>query len=299
MAAASEVGIAPELRGDTVGVALEAPDEPVPRAVVIPMTMPDDGRSGVPLEAEASALVGRSTLLGRRPVEPTAVGRSEDSTSGIKPPEEVGFKMLSTGGRSPVVPITGVGEGVTCDEGTSGVKLPEVGCRMLSTGGRRPVVPTTGVGRTEDSSSGINPPDEVGFKMLSSGGRRPVVPTTGVGEGVTCDEVGCRMLSAGGRTPVEVGCKILSTGGRRPVEPITGATTDESTSGIKPGRSLEVGAGVGVGSEALPLDPGTIKGPRKLDDSRGAGTTEGAGDAVGVTIDDGRAPVGATEDCVG
>ena len=42
---------------------------------------------------------------------------------------------------------------------------------------------------------------------------------------------------------------------------------------------MEVGVGVGV--ESLPLDPGTIKGPRKLDDSRGTGTAEEAGAAVG------------------
>ena len=224
----SEVGIAPELRREAVGVALEAP---VPRAVVIPTTMPDVGRDGCALEAEASAVVGRSTLLGRSPVGPTtAVGSAEDSRLSTRPPDEVGFKMLSTGGRRPVVPITAVGR---AEDNSSEIKPPvEVGCKMLSAGGRRPVVPITAVGRTEDSSSGIKPPVEVGCKMLSAGGRRPVVPITAVGR--TEDN------SSGIKPPVEVGCKMLSTGGSRPVEPITGveagAISDDSRSGIKPAR---------------------------------------------------------------
>lgn len=57
VAAVSEVGMAPELSRGAVGVAVEAAVSPVPRAVVIPMTMPE--------------LVGRTILPGIPPVEPS------------------------------------------------------------------------------------------------------------------------------------------------------------------------------------------------------------------------------------
>jgi len=50
VATVSEVGMAPELKRE-VGVAVEAAESPVPKAVVMPMTMPDDGKRGAPVEA--------------------------------------------------------------------------------------------------------------------------------------------------------------------------------------------------------------------------------------------------------
>ena len=291
----SEVGIAPELRREAVGVALEAPVEPVPRAVVIPTTMPDVGRSGVPLEAEASAVVGRSTLLGRSPVGPTtAVGRAEDNRLSTRPPDEVGCKMLSGGGRRPVVPITAVGR---AEDSNSGIKPPvEVGCKMLSGGGRRPVVPITAVGRAEDSNSGIKPPVEVGCKMLSGGGSRPVVPITGVGTGAISDDSRSGIKPPGS---VEVGVGVgveslpLDPGtmkGPRKLDDSrgTGTTEESGATGDDVGRI--------TGTGRMPVDP--ITGSRTDGRSPPAGS-EGTGASVGFTIDDGRTPVGAAGDDVG
>jgi hypothetical protein len=74
-AADSEVGIAPELRSGDVGVPVGPAESPVPRAVVIPITIPVVGRSDCSLERETTALVGRTTLPGTPPVVPmSAVG---------------------------------------------------------------------------------------------------------------------------------------------------------------------------------------------------------------------------------
>ena len=256
----SEVGIAPELRREAVGVALEAPVEPVPRAVVIPTTMPDVGRSGVPLEAEASAVVGRSTLLGRSPVGPTtAVGRAEDNRLSTRPPDEVGCKMLSGGGRRPVVPITAVGR---AEDSNSGIKPPvEVGCKMLSGGGSRPVEPITGVGTgaiSDDSRSGIKPPGSVEVGVGVGVESLPLDPGTMKGPRKLDDSRGTGTTEESGATGDDVG-RITGTG-RMPVDPITGSRTD--------GRSPPAGS-------------------------------EGTGASVGFTIDDGRTPVGAAGDDVG
>jgi hypothetical protein len=67
----SEVGIAPEFKEGLVGVAVDAP---VPRAVVIPTTIPpDDGstNNGCWLDGDATPPVGETTSVGRTPVEPT------------------------------------------------------------------------------------------------------------------------------------------------------------------------------------------------------------------------------------
>jgi hypothetical protein len=139
VAAVSEVGIAPELRIGDVGVAdaVGTPDSPVPRAVVIPITMPDVGRRGCPLEAEATPLIGRTTLLGIPPVLPifdAVVGdagpRSDDKRPPIRPPEEVGSTTVS--GTPPVEPTSGVGVGASSVESRPPIRPPdEVGCRAL------------------------------------------------------------------------------------------------------------------------------------------------------------------------
>jgi hypothetical protein len=66
----SDVGIAPEFNAGLVGVAVVAP---VPRAVVIPTTMPpDDGcAKGCSLDGEVRPAVGVTTFVGTAPVEPT------------------------------------------------------------------------------------------------------------------------------------------------------------------------------------------------------------------------------------
>lgn len=71
--AVSEVGIAPELTMETVGVG--AGDSPVPKAVVMPITMPEEGsgsRGRGALSEDTAALVGRTGSLGRSPVVPTS-----------------------------------------------------------------------------------------------------------------------------------------------------------------------------------------------------------------------------------
>jgi hypothetical protein len=97
VATVSEVGMAPEFNRGEVGVGVGAADSPVPKAVVIPITMPDDGKRGASLEPEAATLVGRMTPSGIPPVEPAcevAVGtsdaRSEDNSPPTRPPDEVG-----------------------------------------------------------------------------------------------------------------------------------------------------------------------------------------------------------------
>lgn len=138
----SEVGMAPEPSSGAVGVGVTSP---VPSAVVIPTTIPEVGRGtrGTSSEDATAPLVGRTTLLGRTPVEPiwgVGVGsgsrgsRTDDSSPPSRPGVEVGCKMLS--GRPPVVPGTmkgprkldtsgedgaaeeaGAGVGVTIDSG--------------------------------------------------------------------------------------------------------------------------------------------------------------------------------------
>jgi hypothetical protein len=201
VAAVSDVGIAPELRtGDAVGVAnaVETLDSPVPRAVVIPMTMPDDGRSGCPLEAEAAALVGRTTLPGTPPVLPISeavVGaadpKSDDKRPPIRPPEEVGSRTVS--GIPPVEPTSGVGVGAISDESRPPIKPPdEVGCKTDS--GTPPVEPGTMKGpRMLDA-----PPDEgavedagaaVGVTMVS--GIPPVEATFWPEDAGTSEDASC------------------------------------------------------------------------------------------------------------
>jgi hypothetical protein len=74
-----------------------------------------------------------------------------------------------------------------------------------------------------------------------------------------------------------------------------GARSDESTPPIKPPEEL----GCKIVSGRPPVEPGTMKGPRKLDASGEVGPAEEAGDAVGVTIISGISPVEATRcpDC--
>jgi hypothetical protein len=130
VATVSEVGMAPELSRGEVGVAVEAADSPVPKAVVIPMMIPDDGKRGAPLEPEATTLVGRITPSGMPPVEPTcevAVGtseaRSEDNSPPTRPPDDVGWTTVS--GTPPVVPTSEVAAGGRIDESSPPRRPPD------------------------------------------------------------------------------------------------------------------------------------------------------------------------------
>jgi len=217
VAAVSEVGMAPELR--RVGVAVRAADSPVPKAVVIPITMPDDGKSGDPLEPEAATLVGRTTLSGIPPVKPTwevAVGaseaRSEDKRPPTRPPDDVGCTIVS--GTPPVEPTSEVAAGGRIDESRPPTKPPdEVGCTIVS--GMPPVEPTSEVGtgaRTDERRPLTRPPEEVGCTIVS--GMPPVDPGTMKGP---------RKLDASGELGAAeeagdaVGVTIVS--GMPPVEP--------------------------------------------------------------------------------
>ena len=90
-AAASEVGIAPEL--NTGVEALDA-GAPVPSAVVIPTTIPPEDAwtdEGSWLDGDAGAGVGcNRPLVGRRPVEPTTGSRTDESRPPTSPWELVG-----------------------------------------------------------------------------------------------------------------------------------------------------------------------------------------------------------------
>jgi hypothetical protein len=254
VAAVSEVGMAPELR--RVGVAVRAADSPVPKAVVIPITMPDDGKSGDPLEPVAATLVGRTTLSGIPPVEPTwevAVGaseaRSEDKRPPTRPPDDVGCTIVS--GTPPVEPTSEVAAG----------------------------------GRIDESRPPTKPPDEVGCTIVS--GMPPVEPTSEVGTGARTDE-----RRPPTRPPEEVGCTIVS--GMPPVEPISGVGVGASSDERRPPTRPPEEVGWTIVSGIPPVDPGTMKGPRKLDASGELGAAEEAGDAVGVTIVSGMPPVEPT-----
>jgi hypothetical protein len=67
-------GSIPELKIGTTGVGVADTTGPVPSAVVMPTMMPvEEGRTpeGTLFDAEAAPLVGKTTLLGAAPVEPT------------------------------------------------------------------------------------------------------------------------------------------------------------------------------------------------------------------------------------
>jgi hypothetical protein len=75
----SDVGIRPELNCGLTGVGVGAP---VPRAVVIPTTIPPDDGWTTTEESpdwETGVGVGWSTLIGRSPVEPTTGSRMDES----------------------------------------------------------------------------------------------------------------------------------------------------------------------------------------------------------------------------
>jgi hypothetical protein len=81
----SEVGIAPEFRAGLVGVG----DAPVPRAVVMPTTIPpDDGTTnkGAWLDGKGRPAVGETTSLGKTPVEPTSGRRTDERRPPRRPP---------------------------------------------------------------------------------------------------------------------------------------------------------------------------------------------------------------------
>jgi hypothetical protein len=85
----SEVGIAPEVKAGLVGVG----DTPVPRAVVIPTTIPpDDGTmtKGTWLDGEPRSAVGETTLVGKAPVEPTSGIRTDERRPPTRPWDAVG-----------------------------------------------------------------------------------------------------------------------------------------------------------------------------------------------------------------
>jgi hypothetical protein len=82
--------------------------------------------------------------------------------------------------------------------------------------------------------------------------------------------------------------------GMPPVEPISavgvGASSEERRPPTRPAEEV----GCTTVSGIPPVDPGTMKGPRKLDASGELGTAEEAGAAVGVTIVSGMPPVEPT-----
>lgn len=223
VAAVSEVGMAPELR--RVGVGVTTADSPVPRAVVIPITMPEDGKSGDPLEPDAATLVGRTTLSGIPPVEPTWVvaagasdARREDKSPPTRPPDEVGCTTVS--GTPPVEPTS------------------EVGCTMVS--GRPPVEPTCEVGaggRIDERRPPTRPPEEVGCTMVS--GMPPVEPISAVGVGASSEE-----RRPPTRPAEEVGCTTVS--GIPPVDPGTMKGPRKLDASGELGTAEEAGAAVGV-----------------------------------------------------
>jgi hypothetical protein len=221
VAAASEVGIGPELKG-SVGVG-EA-DPWVPRAVVIPMTMPEDASP----EGETGELVGRTTMSGIPPVEPTSgVGVGRTMMSGIPPVEPtsgLGVGRIIISGRPPVEPAAGVLVGMmTISEALAAELAAEVGVGRTTVSGIPPVEPRMGllVGRTTIS------------------GMPPVEPRRGLLVGST---------TISGMPPVEprrgllVGRTTMS--GMPPVEPRMGPLVGRTTmSGIPP---VEPSLGLGV-----------------------------------------------------
>ena len=107
--ATSDVGIAPESETSLVGVA-EADADSVPSAVVMPITIPLEGR---PLEERTP--VGSMPLLGRRPELMTgpAVGSilpiRDERRELIRPADVVGWTIDSEGGKRPVETTWDVG----------------------------------------------------------------------------------------------------------------------------------------------------------------------------------------------
>jgi hypothetical protein len=182
------------------------------------------------------------------------VGRT--TMSGTLPVEPMGLLVGRTivSGSPPVEPVSGVGVGITI----RGVLVGRLMMGLL-----------------------------VGSTMIS--GSPPVEPTSGLVVG--------RALTA-----LLVGSTIMS--GSPPVEPAPEPDVGVTTRGALVGRTMISGSppveplpelGVAVGwetvSEGVWVDPGTIKGPRKLDDSTEDGSAEEAGDAVGVTTVSGMPPV--------
>jgi hypothetical protein len=81
----SEVGMAPEFKVGLVGVG----DAPVPRAVVMPTTIPpDDGTTnkGAWLDGKGRPAVGVTTSVGKTPVEPTSGRRTDERRPPKRPP---------------------------------------------------------------------------------------------------------------------------------------------------------------------------------------------------------------------
>lgn len=141
----SEVGMAAK---DSVGVGVSG--SVVPKAVVIPTTIPDDGRDGTEAtDVGITPLVGRTTLPGKPPLEP------EVRLSGFEGSTPVGF------GRPPLEPNgkfrdsdgweIGLGDGIMngprivdppVDTGASEVGVGALGDTTVS--GTPPVEPSEG-----------------------------------------------------------------------------------------------------------------------------------------------------------
>jgi len=216
----------------------------------------------------------------------TAVGRAEDSNSGIKPPVEVGCKMLSGGGSRPVEPITGVGTGAISDDSRSGIKPPgsvEVGVGVgveslpLDPGtmkGPRKLDDSRGTGTTEESGA---TGDDVG--RITGTGRMPVDPITGSRTDGRSPPAGSEGTGASvgftiddGRTPVgaagdDVG-RITGTG-RIPVDPIAGSRIG--------GRSPPAGSEVGITTG----DSTVVDGCAAAEEDVGCTMISGGGPAEG------------------
>jgi hypothetical protein len=160
---ASDVGIAPELRGVLEGVSDEAP---VPRAVVIPTTMPaEEGTTaeGCSTEGDAEPEVGSTTLLGKTPVGLARGAWDEVGwiTGSEMPPVEPGTikgpRKLDAAGVDGSGDATGNGE----LEGTTTSGIP-------------PVEPTRWPDRSEEDTGASG----AGVGWTTDEGTRPVDPTS-------------------------------------------------------------------------------------------------------------------------
>lgn len=287
-----------------VGVA-----SPVPNAVVIPTTIPEVG-SGKTIgssEAGAAPLVGRTTLLGTPPVEPTT-GSGEGSGVGVgvgsgargarieerRPSEAEDVGCRTDSGTPPVEPGTMKGPRKLDDSTTAGASDTTgvgVGVGVTMTSGSPPVEETTGLGASEGSITSCAGSDEVG--RTAEEGTPPVDPTSpprrddrkpptggsaeGVGVGVADGRTSGISLETGVLTTSEEdGCTMTS--GKPPVDAgaefggaeLGGTMTSGWSSGISSGAS---GLGVGTGDEDT-----ITSGMRPVGTTPGGGSTTSSED---------------------
>lgn len=201
----SEVGIAPE--ASLVGVADEDA-ESVPKAVVIPTTIPLEARS-----LEGKTPVGTTPLLGRMPDSMTELGvgsvpRRDESREPMRPADVEGCTIDSGGGKRPVEPTSGVGatSGVwAIDEGTLSTEPEDVGCKIDCSGGSPPVVPGTMKGprkldASEEGASAEGVADGVPERITSG-----IEPVDAACVGAVCSSEVAEVAGASDEASVGVG----------------------------------------------------------------------------------------------